>query len=217
MIAGAIISLGALGIYAKKKGLLLSSVQAAVPVNRSSNRDEFNFFADIVEQCAPAVVYIKIIDKRHGNGELATASNGSGFIIDPAGLILTNAHVVINKPHTSVVVQLHDGRTFDAHVEEVDDKSSLASVRIECEDLPALKLGTSSELRAGEWVVALGSPAASKNTVTAGIVSAVHRPSRDIGAQGQAISGGRRQTCFHRHTHNTFLRFGWFAAIGNNN
>lgn len=80
-------------------------VNAAVPTNNSdnsdiSNRKKFNFFADIVERASPAVVYIEIKDKRHVDyfsREPVTASNGSGFIFDHNGLILTNAHVVINK------------------------------------------------------------------------------------------------------------------------
>lgn len=186
LIAGALVFFGAFGIYAKKKSLLFSNVEAAVPVVGQSNRDKFNFFADIVEQSAPAVVYIEIIDKRLAEyfEEPITASNGSGFIIETDGLILTNAHVVINKPHTMAVVRLHDGQKFAANVEAVDDTSDLATIRIDCKNLPTLKLGKSSDLRAGEWVVALGSPLALDNTVTAGVVSSVHRPSKDIGIRG---------------------------------
>lgn len=167
-----------------------ASVRAAIPgANEiiSSNRKRFNFFADIVEAAAPALVYIEIKDKRHSDyysGEPVTASNGSGFIIEQNGLILTNAHVVINKPHTFVQVQLQDGRKFIGHVETVDPKSDLATVRIECKNLPILKLGKSADLRAGEWVLALGSPLTLNNTVTAGVVSSPHRASRELGLQG---------------------------------
>lgn len=170
--------------------LLGPSVKAAIPSANelfSSNRKRFNFFADIVEAAAPAVVYIEIKDKRHVDyftREPLTASNGSGFIIEQNGLILTNAHVVINKPHTFVQVRLHDGRKFIGHVETVDNNSDLATVRIDCKGLPILKLGKSSDLRAGEWVVALGSPLTLDNTVTAGIVSSPHRASKELGLQG---------------------------------
>lgn len=166
------------------------SVKAATPAANeifSSNRKRFNFFADVVEASAPAVVYIEIKDKRHVDyftREPVTASNGSGFIVEQNGLILTNAHVVINKPHTFVQVRLQDGRKFIANVETVDPMSDLATVRIECKNLPILKLGKSADLRAGEWVVALGSPLALNNTVTAGVVSSPHRASKELGLQG---------------------------------
>lgn len=166
------------------------SVKAAIPaVNDliSTNRKRFNFFADIVEAATPAVVYIEIKDKRHVDyysREPVTASNGSGFIVERNGLILTNAHVVINKPHTFVQVRLQDGRKFIGNVETVDPMSDLATVRIECKNLPVLKLGKSADLRAGEWVLALGSPLALNNTVTAGVVSSPHRASSELGLQG---------------------------------
>lgn len=190
MVAGAVIFLGALGIYSKKRGnLLMPNVHAAIPISSHlSNREKYNFIADIVEQCAPAVVYIEILDRRHVDyfsGKPMPASNGSGFIIDANGLILTNAHVVINKPHTQVLVKLHDGRSFNARVEAVDDTSDLATIRINCNNLPILKLGKSTDLRAGEWVAALGSPLALANTVTAGVVSSVQRPSKDLGLRGE--------------------------------
>lgn len=133
-------------------------VNAAIPTGNSdiSNRKKFNFFADIVERASPAVVYIEIKDKRHVDyfsREPVTASNGSGFIFDHNGLILTNAHVVINKPHTFVQVRLQDGRKFLGYVENVDPVSDLATVRIDCKNLPTMKLGSSADLRAGEWVV----------------------------------------------------------------
>jgi HtrA serine peptidase 2 len=103
------------------------------------------------------------------------------------GLILTNAHVVINKPRSVVSIRLNDGRTFQGIVEAVDPVSDLATVRVQCKGLTPLKLGTSSDLRAGEWVVALGSPLALSNTVTAGVISA-QRPSQELGLHGRNIN-----------------------------
>uniref|UniRef100_A0A182IKI5 Serine protease HTRA2, mitochondrial n=1 Tax=Anopheles atroparvus TaxID=41427 RepID=A0A182IKI5_ANOAO len=156
-----------------------------------SRRKEFNFIADAVELSAPAVVYIEIRDRQHVDfftREPLTVSNGSGFIIDPNGLILTNAHVVVSKPHTMVTVKLPDGRTFPGTVEHVDPASDLATVHIQCNNLPTLKLGKSSDLRPGEWVVALGSPLALSNTVTAGVVSSTHRASQELGLRGKDIN-----------------------------
>ncbi|XP_055384791.1 serine protease HTRA2, mitochondrial [Condylostylus longicornis] len=157
----------------------------------AGRRNKYNFIADVVEVCGPAVVYIEIKDTKrfdYFTGQPFTASNGSGFIVESDGLILTNAHVVINKPHTVVSVRLSDGRTFPGVVETVDPTSDLATVRIQCKNLPTMKLGESSSLRSGEWVVAMGSPLALSNTVTAGVISSTQRASHELGLRGRDIN-----------------------------
>ncbi|SPP80275.1 serine protease HTRA2, mitochondrial [Drosophila guanche] len=157
----------------------------------TGRRKEFNFIADVVAGCGDSVVYIEIKDTRHFDyfsGQPITASNGSGFVIEQNGLILTNAHVVINKPHTMVQVRLSDGRTFPATIEDVDQTSDLATLRIQVSGLPVMKLGKSSTLRSGEWVVALGSPLALSNTVTAGVISATQRASQELGLRNRDIN-----------------------------
>lgn len=153
-------------------------------------RKQFNFIADVVTVSSPSLVYIEIKDTRkidYFTGTPMSVSNGSGFIVESDGLILTNAHVVINKPHTVVNVKLQDGRSFHGQVEAVDPISDLATVRIKATKLPAMKLGQSSTLKSGEFVVALGSPLNLSNTVTAGVVSA-ERPSAELGLQGRDIN-----------------------------
>ncbi|XP_041781290.1 serine protease HTRA2, mitochondrial [Anopheles merus] len=157
----------------------------------AGNRQQYNFIADAVEISAPAVVFIEIRDRQRVDfftREPVTVSNGSGFIIERDGLILTNAHVVVSKPHTLVTVRLTDGRTFPGQVEHVDPTSDLATVRIRCDNLPTLRLGSSADLRPGEWVVALGSPLALNNTVTAGVVSSTQRASQELGLRGKDIN-----------------------------
>lgn len=144
---------------------------------RASSR--FNFIADVVENAAPAVVNIEIKGRDPFTGAEVTVSNGSGFIVDEDGLILTNAHVVAHRAH--VHVKLHDGRSFEGRVGDLDYASDLATIQINCKGLPTLKLGTSAGLRPGEFVVAMGSPLALSNTITAGVVSSVHREGSELG------------------------------------
>jgi serine protease Do len=100
---------------------------------------------------------------------------GSGFVISRAGLVLTNHHVVGEAD--KIKVTLPDGRSFDAELVGTDPKTDVAVIQLkgELENLPVLPLGDSSELRVGEWVLALGNPFGLSHTVTAGIVSAKGR------------------------------------------
>ena len=98
---------------------------------------------------------------------------GSGFIIRPDGLILTNAHVVDGA--SEVTVRLTDHREYTAKVVGIDRKSDVAVIRIPAKDLPTVRLGNSRDLRVGEWVLAIGAPFGFENSATAGIVSAKGR------------------------------------------
>jgi serine protease Do len=99
---------------------------------------------------------------------------GSGCIIDPSGIILTNNHVVAG--FDDVVVEMADGREFDAVEVKTDPYSDLAVVRIKADEkLPAATLGESDQLQIGDWVLAVGSPFGLQATVSAGIISAKGR------------------------------------------
>ena len=98
---------------------------------------------------------------------------GSGFIISSDGVILTNAHVV--EGADEIRIRLTDNREFSGKVLGLDKKTDSAVVKIEAKDLPVLKMGSSEQLKVGEWVAAIGSPFGLDNTVTAGIVSAKSR------------------------------------------
>ncbi len=99
---------------------------------------------------------------------------GSGVIVDPAGVILTNNHVVAGGG--KIMVRLQDGREFKAVDIKTDPKTDLAVLRIEgAGTLPAARLGDSSKVEIGDWVLALGQPFGLEGTVTAGIVSAKDR------------------------------------------
>lgn len=104
----------------------------------------------------------------------AMTGTGSGFIVDPNGLVLTTAHVVDNAEE--VTVRLTDKREFKAQVVAVDPLSDVAVLQIDnARNLPFVKLGDSSKVRAGEPVLSIGSPDSFQNTVTTGIVSATSR------------------------------------------
>jgi len=158
---------------------------------KKSRRAEFNFIADVVAETAHSLVYIEIKDtgvRDYFTGQPVTHSNGSGFIVESDGLILTNAHVVVNKPRASILVKLQDGTCLQGIVEDVDMKSDLATVRISSRrPLPVMRLGSSDDIRPGEWVVALGSPLSLSNTITAGVVSNKARPPGEMGLQGRDV------------------------------
>jgi S1-C subfamily serine protease len=112
---------------------------------------------------------------------------GSGFIINENGDILTNAHVVDGTDR--VTVTLKDGRAFEGVVEGVDDVTDLAVIRIdtEGESLPVSKLGDSDRVEVGDWAIAVGNPLGLDNTVTLGIVSTLKRSSAAVGIPDKRI------------------------------
>ncbi|XP_007561224.1 serine protease HTRA2, mitochondrial [Poecilia formosa] len=160
--------------------LFLPSVQCASPFRPDSPRFRYNFIADVVEKSTPAVVYIEIVGRHPFSGREVPVSNGSGFIISSDGLIVTNAHVVANK--RGVRVKLTNGDTYNATVQDVDPGADIATIKItSTKPFPTLKLGQSSEVRQGEFVVAMGSPFSLRNTITSGIVSSAQRGSKELG------------------------------------
>ncbi|MHC4767510.1 MAG: DegQ family serine endoprotease [Planctomycetota bacterium] len=98
---------------------------------------------------------------------------GTGFIVDADGYIVTNHHVVNGADE--LTVRLPEGREYEATVVGTDAESDVAVVRIEASDLDAVAFGQSDGLEVGEWVIAVGSPFGLEQTVTAGIVSATSR------------------------------------------
>lgn len=100
-------------------------------------------------------------------------SLGSGFILSQDGYIVTNNHVI--EKSKEIIVRLTDRREFEAELIGSDNRSDLALLKIEATDLPTVELGTSKNLKVGEWVLAIGSPFGFDHSVTAGIVSAKGR------------------------------------------
>lgn len=146
-------------------------------------------YAPAVQRAAPAVVNIytaRLVTERVAPtlGELfgdympryrqrIERSLGSGVIVDAAGHIVTNHHVIASAD--SIRVQLADGRVADAHIVGRDPDTDLAVLKIDLTPLPVAEFGRSDQLRVGDVVLAIGNPVGLSQTVTHGIVSAVSR------------------------------------------
>jgi serine protease Do len=144
---------------------------AAVP----SEMARFNeLLASLAERLKPALVHVRVRREgvREDNPERdePRRSQGSGFIITPDGVVVTNAHVV--EGANTVQVRLFDGRRFSAKVIGRDSRVDLSLLRIEgIRDLPTLPFGDSNRVRVGEFVLALGHPFGLEHSVSFGIVS----------------------------------------------
>ncbi len=106
-------------------------------------------------------------------GHVPTHAQGSGFIISPDGIVLTNAHVV--EGAKEVTVKLIDHREFKAKVLGTDKTSDIAVLKIDAHALPVVRIGNSDQLGVGDYVLAIGAPFGLEETATAGIVSATAR------------------------------------------
>jgi putative serine protease PepD len=133
--------------------------------------------SDVYDRAYKGVVEITVTSQSTPTpfGEQAQRAQGSGFVYDAEGHIITNEHVVDGA--TSVSVRFWNGQTYDAEVVGTDASTDLAVIKV---DAPAsllqpLQLGDSSSVHVGDDVVAIGSPFGLENTVTSGIVSALHR------------------------------------------
>ena len=116
------------------------------------------------------------LHRRHGDGKPArqVQALGSGFIIDPSGVVVTNNHVIDNAQQVSVT--LSDGTEYPARIVGRDSKEDLAVLQVKADrPLPSVPLGHSDEARIGDWVLAIGNPFGLSGTVTAGIISSRKR------------------------------------------
>ncbi|HET9315433.1 MAG TPA: trypsin-like peptidase domain-containing protein, partial [Vicinamibacteria bacterium] len=155
-------------------------------------------FAEIAERVNPSVVNVTVIEDRLPAGHPALDSEalpgvprrgeGSGFIVDPAGYILTNHHVVASPDR--IRVRLADKRELPATLVGSDPSTDLALLKVSATGLPALALGDSDRLRVGEWVCAIGNPYRFDHSVTVGVVSSkgrkIYDPSFDAYIQTDA-------------------------------
>ncbi|NJN74166.1 MAG: trypsin-like serine protease [Limnothrix sp. RL_2_0] len=119
--------------------------------------------------------------------EQVVTGQGSGFITNANGTILTNAHVVSGAD--KVTVTLKDGRSFEGEVKGTDEVTDLAVVKInpEKESIPVASLGDSSGVSVGDWAIAVGNPVGLNNTVTLGIISTLERSSAQAGIPDKRV------------------------------
>lgn len=179
--------------------VIVASTSLSAPANAGipffDKDDEQPTLAPMLEEVTPAVVNISVKGKREVRQRLPDALRfffgpnapheqirerpfqglGSGVIIDAEnGYVVTNNHVIDDA--TEILVTLKDGREFDAKVIGTDERSDVALLKIENgKNLTEIQLGKSSELRVGDFVVAIGNPFGLGQTVTSGIVSALGR------------------------------------------
>src|SRR5881296_3685033 len=157
-------------------------------------------FSAVADRVTPAVVHVSTVPKKGAGGPAEEAperfkeffgeefyeryfrrrpredarATGSGVLVDPKGYILTNNHVIENAQ--DIIVRLSDQRKFSARLVGRDPKTDLAVLKVDAPGpLPVAELGDSSQLRVGQWAIAIGNPFGLDRTVTVGIISATAR------------------------------------------
>ncbi|HEV7499954.1 MAG TPA: trypsin-like peptidase domain-containing protein [Vicinamibacteria bacterium] len=169
---------GLLGVLAGGSGALSVHGRALAAASPAPS------FADVVASANPAVVHITAIQgdptaedpgvvTHHPGGTSVRRGEGTGFIVDSDGYILTNHHLVSSPQR--IRVRLADRREFTATLVGSDPSTDLALLKVKATSLPSIKMGDSDRLRVGEWVCAIGNPYRFEHSVTVGVVSSKGR------------------------------------------
>jgi serine protease Do len=176
------LSLGLVAVVAALLGLLVGgggNLPAEAPQPETIVRVGGSF-ADVIDRVNPAVVHVTVVESNPAPGrELADRDvprrgEGSGFIVDSEGYILTNHHVVATPAR--IRVRLADKRELPAVLVGADSNTDLALLKVSSsKPLPVVPLGDSDKLRVGDWVFAIGNPYRLEHSVTAGVVSSKGR------------------------------------------
>ena len=148
----------------------ISTTQKAKP-QRSPPSESFE-----MPDLPPDSPFNEFFRRFFGEGEIEefdAQSLGSGFIISEDGYVISNNHVIRNADE--IIVRMSDRREYVAELIGADERSDLALLKIDAQNLPVVQLGTGYKLQVGEWVLAIGSPFGFDHSVTAGIVSQTRR------------------------------------------
>ena len=143
-------------------------------------------FSELVRRQGPSVVNVRVYRNKSSESDEASADSGkkpiqapsesglgSGFVVSPDGIILTNRHVVLNAD--KIRVRFADKRDLPAIIVGLDALTDLAVLKVDAKNLPTAMQGDSSKLRVGQWVLAIGAPMGLERTATQGIISALGR------------------------------------------
>tara|TARA_R110000824_G_scaffold52692_4_gene146277 strand:+ start:215535 stop:216947 length:1413 start_codon:yes stop_codon:yes gene_type:complete len=199
-------------VLSARRLLIVLAVFASTQLSAQNLPD----FTELVEKSAPAIVNVAIrstvggdqdledfdgsleqfeeflrlfgdrLPEGFGIGEQQRSSLGSGFIISENGYIVTNHHVI--EDADEITVTLNDQRQFKAEIIGSDQRSDLALLKIEAEGLPTVSFGEATNVKVGQWVLAIGSPFNLSHSVAAGIVSYVGRSLPENSGQGNYVS-----------------------------
>ncbi|HLA77367.1 MAG TPA: trypsin-like peptidase domain-containing protein [Vicinamibacteria bacterium] len=176
ILAAALVSL--LGLLAGRGGVRPPLPQAPAAGGGPS-------FADVVERLNPAVVAISVVENGPPDPEEEAEAEpgprrgeGTGFLVDPSGLVLTNHHVVAASER--IRVRFSDKRELPARLVGSDPSTDLALIKVAGQGFPVMTLGDSDRLRVGDWVCAIGNPFTYEHSVTVGVVSSKGRKIYDL-------------------------------------
>src|SRR5689334_10309693 len=160
-----------------------NAAQDAIPADDQALLDSYSrAVIDVVDRVGPAVVRLAVRNGHSARPGQSRGGSGSGVIVAPDGLILTNSHVAGAASHIEVTTA--DGQDLHARLVGDDPDTDLALIRIdEPATLPAARLGDSKRLKRGQLVIAIGNPLGFESTVTTGVVSALGRSLRSRNAR----------------------------------
>ena len=163
-------------LLVEKNSVAVVNISTTQKKKRSNGLPHGFKIPDMPEGAPWGEMFKKFFGENGENGspeEFSSTSLGSGFIVDEDGYIITNNHVV--RDADEIIVRLTDRREFTAKVIGTDERSDIALLKVEAEDLPVVRLGSSEGIKVGEWVLAIGSPFGFDHSVSVGVISAIGR------------------------------------------